>query len=608
MRFPSSRWRRTLLGALVSLATPAIAAAQGVLFSDDFEDGVADGWAIHQGTWSVVSDVSRVYRQSGTSSRYRSSAGSSAWTDYSVEARVKPTAWNGSDRFAALFARFRDPSNHYLLALRSSNRVELRRSVSGSASTLAQASFAVSLGASYVLRLEVAGSTLRGFVNGAQVLSATDSALAPGRIAVGTAYASANFDDVRVSSGAVPPGNQPPQVQAGADLTVTLPASAALAGRVTDDGRPSPPGVVTCAWSRTSGPGTVAFSPSAGALNASAAFSVEGAYTLTLTCSDSQLSASDALDVTVRREDDPPPPPGDGPVGFASVNALGQNGTTGGAGGPTVVVTTAAGLTDYVGRAGPYVILVSGRIVLDGMITVVANKSILGLGSSAEITGGGLQLGSTTRPGNNVIIRNLSFSNASDDSVSVTNAAHHVWVDHCEFTNGFDGALDIKRQSDFVTVSWNRFFNHAKTSLVGHSDNFTADIGHLRVTYHHNFFDGTGSRHPRVRFADPVHVFNNYYRNIVEYGIASTENAGVLVEGNYFENVAAPCFVGFAESGPGDLVERGNAFVASGPCQTRGDVVNPATFYGYVLDDAQDVPARVTAGAGVGRVPLGGAQ
>ena len=182
------------------------------------------------------------------------------------------------------------------------------------------------------------------------------------------------------------------------------------------------------------------------------------------------------------------------------------------------------------------------------MLTVVANKSILGIGATAEITGGGLQLGTTTRPGNNVIIRNIKFSNASDDSISITNRAHHVWVDHCEFTNGFDGLVDVKRESDFVTISWNKFYNHVKTSLVGHSDTFTADIGHLRVTYHHNHFDGTGSRHPRVRFGNPVHVFNNYYRGNAEYGVASTENAGVLVEGNYFENVVSPCFVGFAES------------------------------------------------------------
>ncbi|QIJ66888.1 pectate lyase, partial [Streptomyces sp. JB150] len=231
--------------------------------------------------------------------------------------------------------------------------------------------------------------------------------------------------------------------------------------------------------------------------------------------------------------------------GFASVSALGLNGTTGGVAGPTVTVTTAAQLADYAGRNSPYVILVSGRIQLGGMVTVVADKSILGIGSTAEITGGGLQLGSTTRPGNNVIIRNIRFTRASDDSVSVTNRAHHVWIDHCDFSQGYDGLLDIKRESDYVTVSWNHFHDHSKTCLLGHSDSYTADRGKLRVTYHHNFFDGTDQRHPRVRFAEPVHVYNNYYRANRLYGVASTENAGVLVEGNYFENVAHPIYSGY---------------------------------------------------------------
>ncbi|MFI6760767.1 polysaccharide lyase family 1 protein [Micromonospora sp. NPDC050417] len=294
----------------------------------------------------------------------------------------------------------------------------------------------------------------------------------------------------------------------------------------------------------------------------------------------------------------------DAPIGFASVNALGFNGTTGGAGGPTVTVTTGAALEDYVGRAGPYVIRVSGRIQISDMVTVVANKSILGVGNTAEITGGGLQLGSTTRPGNNVIIRNIRFTDAEDDSISVTNKAHHVWIDHNDLSDGYDGLLDIKRESDYVTVSWNHFHHHSKSSLVGHSDNYPADIGKLRVTYHHNFFDGTDQRHPRVRFADPVHVFNNYYRNNALYGIASTENAGLMVEGNYFENVAHPIYVGYDKSGPGRVVERNNRYVNSGAPQTAGTVVEPRTYYPYTVDDPATVPATVSAGVGVGRIGL----
>ncbi|MDH2430603.1 right-handed parallel beta-helix repeat-containing protein [Sphaerisporangium sp. TRM90804] len=292
------------------------------------------------------------------------------------------------------------------------------------------------------------------------------------------------------------------------------------------------------------------------------------------------------------------------PVGFASVNALGHNGTTGGAGGATVTVTTGAQLEDYAGRREPYVIRVSGRITVDDMVTVVANKSILGVGSTAEITGGGLQMGSTTRPGDNVIVRNIRFTGAEDDSVSVTNKAHHVWIDHNDFSDGYDGLLDIKRESDYVTVSWNHFHHHSKAALLGHSDGYTADVGKLRVTYHHNFFDGTDQRHPRVRFAEPVHVFNNYYRDNALYGVASTENAGVLVEGNYFQNVAHPIHVGYDKSGPGRVVERQNVYVNSGVPQTAGTVVEPRTYYPYTLDPAASVPSIVQSGAGVGKIGL----
>jgi len=295
-------------------------------------------------------------------------------------------------------------------------------------------------------------------------------------------------------------------------------------------------------------------------------------------------------------------PLADAPIGFASVNALGQNGTTGGAVGPTVTVTNSTDLAHYAGLNTPYTIQVAGRITFDDMITVVANKTIVGVGSTAEISGGGLQMGSTTRPGNNVIVRNLRFTDASDDSVSVTNAAHHVWIDHNDFSAGFDGLLDIKRQSDYVTVSWNHFHDHSKTTLLGHSDTYTQDIGHLKVTYHHNFFDGTDQRHPRVRFGDPVHVFNNYYLDNSLYGVASTMDAGVLVEGNYFENVAHPSQVGYDKSGPGRLVARDNVFVNSGTPETAGTVTEPRTFYPYTLDNPSDVPAIVRAGVGVGRI------
>jgi pectate lyase len=222
------------------------------------------------------------------------------------------------------------------------------------------------------------------------------------------------------------------------------------------------------------------------------------------------------------------------------------------------------------------------------MNLVASNKTIIGLGDRTTITGGGLNVSRA----HNVIVRNLSFSNWNDDAINVEYSTN-VWVDHNTFNHGYDGCVDIKRASDFVTVSWNKFVNHDKVSLVGHSDsNSPEDTGHLRVTYHHNWFDGTVQRHPRVRFGNPVHVYNNYYVQNSGYSIASTMNAGVLVEGNYFERVDTPFSLQ-----KGNLVAKNNVFVDVGHAGITKGTVAPIP-YPYVVDDPSTLVERIKAGAG----------
>ncbi|MEE6258278.1 right-handed parallel beta-helix repeat-containing protein [Plantactinospora sonchi] len=271
-------------------------------------------------------------------------------------------------------------------------------------------------------------------------------------------------------------------------------------------------------------------------------------------------------------------------------------GTTGGGSASAVTVTDSAGLISNMQASGARVIRVSGSISISGMQKVAANKTIIGVGSNAAITGGGLNVASVS----NVIIRNINFRNWSDDAINVQYSTR-VWIDHNSFTNGNDGAVDIKRASDCATVSWNRVYGHDKSFLLGHSDdNASEDTGKLRVTYHHNWFDGSEQRHPRVRFGNPVHVFNNYYNNVGGYGVASTEGAGVLVEGNYFENTEDPYHLGEASSGPGTLVARNNHFVNSGSGQTGGSVRSLP--YSVSVDPAANVKSIVTGGAGTGRI------
>ena len=167
----------------------------------------------------------------------------------------------------------------------------------------------------------------------------------------------------------------------------------------------------------------------------------------------------------------------------------------------------------------------------------------------------------------------------------------------------FDGALDVKRGSSYVTISWNRFHNSDKNMLLGHDDsNGAQDIGRLKVSYHHNFFDGSAQRNPRIRFGEPVHVYNNYFLHITGYGVASQMNAGVLVENNYFDDVEKPTRNDVGGSA-GRIVARGNINVnTEDPIVTSGTVEEARNYYSYTLDNAANIPAIVSAGAGVGKI------
>ncbi|WP_440064497.1 pectate lyase family protein [Streptosporangium sp. OZ121] len=289
------------------------------------------------------------------------------------------------------------------------------------------------------------------------------------------------------------------------------------------------------------------------------------------------------------------PTPGNpgGLVGWATQGG----GTTGGGNASPTTVSSSSALSSALSSSGAAVIRVSGTISCSGMLRVGSNKTIIG-NSGATIAGCGFNISQAS----NVIVRNLSFRDWNDDGIQVQYSTR-VWIDHNTFSNGYDGAVDVKRASDYVTISWNKVTNHDKSMLLGHDDgNGGEDRGHLRVTYHHNWFDGTTQRHPRVRFGNPVHVYNNYYGSVGGYGVASTEGAGVLVEGNYFENTDDPYHLGEGDSGPGTLVARNNHFVNSGSGQAGGSVASIP--YSYSLDTASSVKSIVTGGAGAGRISI----
>jgi pectate lyase len=316
----------------------------------------------------------------------------------------------------------------------------------------------------------------------------------------------------------------------------------------------------------------------------------------------------DFLDFEVGGTEPPPPPPPGGIVGWATQ----AGGTTGGAGGATVTVSSFADFQTQAENSGARTILVNGMLSGSGTVEISANKTIRGVGASSGISGTTLNIEDMSPA--NVIIQNMNIRGVPGNDAIQIESATHIWIDHNTMSSTieddpdfYDGMLDITHAGDYVTVSWNIIRNHWKTSLVGHSDdNESEDRGHLRVTYHHNWFDHTFERSPRVRFGETVHVFNNYYSNVNNnedsYAIASLMDAGTLVEGNVFENVQQACWSasGYADSDPGRLVARNNSLTNSGPCEVNGTVA-PIP-YSYTAENVGTVKASVTAGAGAGRL------
>lgn len=299
-----------------------------------------------------------------------------------------------------------------------------------------------------------------------------------------------------------------------------------------------------------------------------------------------------------------------GLFGFATLNG----GTTGGAGGATVTATTLDQLRSFCAQAGPLIIRVVGTITGNESIRVSSNKSILGA-PGAHLIGIGFTIGANSQFGliGNVIIRNLIMEKplAPIDKVTIQNGAHNVWIDHNEFFSDldhgidfYDGQVDVTHGADFITVSWNIFHDHFKNSLVGNSENTgDEDTGHLRITYHHNFFNNVDGRNPSIRFGTG-HVYNNYYLDIGDYGIASRQNAQVRVERNFFDGVPIPIRADTSLSDVPGFVNQvdTNRFVNCGPSSITTAPGNFVPPYAFTLDAVDDVPGIVVQGAGTGKV------
>lgn len=321
------------------------------------------------------------------------------------------------------------------------------------------------------------------------------------------------------------------------------------------------------------------------------------------------------------------PPAASELIGWASQPGMGFNGpTTGGGTATPVMATSNATFNSAIAGTAPAVIYLLGT--LTGNFNIGSNKTVVGL-CGAQVHGH-----IEVRGSSNVIVRNLTIvgygvgdcaldpsydatvgCSSGADAVTIQGGAHHVWFDHDDVSDGTDGNLDIVNGSDFVTISWTKFHytlrtdpvgsdstgasGHRFSNLIGSADNLPGDVGHLNITWHHDWWaDNVNQRMPRSRDGK-IHMLNNLF---TAAGDSYCTNAGVLasllVEGNVYSGVRAPLqpVTGgdmlAPTTGPGV-----NLFLNTSGLTTAAGVgfVPP---YAYTPDPASTVAAAVMAGAG----------
>ena len=281
------------------------------------------------------------------------------------------------------------------------------------------------------------------------------------------------------------------------------------------------------------------------------------------------------------------------------------------------------------------------------------NMTFEGVGDDATVYGFGFLLRNAT----SVEFRNLAIMRCLDDAMSLDTNNSHVWIHNMDLFYGKkgsaadqakgDGTVDIKGDSKYVTVAYNRFWDNGKASMCG----MKSETGENWITYHHNWFDHSDSRMARVRTMS-VHMYNNYYQHNDVYGIGATSGSSVFMESNYFDAVKRPImsslqgtdakgdgtfsgekgglikaygnvfankpdnfsYVPYAEnntsfdayevSNPSEQVPTSVKTLVGGTSYDNFDT-NPSLMYAYVADKAADVPAIVEGFYGAGRLNHG---
>ena len=281
------------------------------------------------------------------------------------------------------------------------------------------------------------------------------------------------------------------------------------------------------------------------------------------------------------------------------------------------------------------------------------NMTFEGVGDDATVYGFGFLL----REAESVEFRNFAIMRCLDDAMSLDTKNFHVWIHNMDLFYGKkgsaadqakgDGTVDIKGDSKYITVAYNRFWDNGKASMCG----MKSETGENWITYHHNWFDHSDSRMARVRTMS-VHMYNNYYQHCDVYGIGATSGSSVFMESNYFDAVKRPImsslqgtdakgdgtfsgekgglikaygnvfankpdnfsYIPYAEnntsfdayevSDPSEQVPASVKTLVGGTSYNNFDT-NSSLMYAYAADKAEDVPSIVEGFYGAGRLNHG---
>ena len=281
------------------------------------------------------------------------------------------------------------------------------------------------------------------------------------------------------------------------------------------------------------------------------------------------------------------------------------------------------------------------------------NMTFEGVGDDATVYGFGFLL----RDVKSVEFRNLAIMRCLDDAMSLDTNNSHVWIHNMDFFYGKkgsaadqakgDGTVDIKANSQYITVAYNRFWDNGKASMCG----MKTESGPNYITYHHNWFDHSDSRMARIRTMS-VHMYNNYYLHNDVYGVGATMGSSVFMESNYFDATKRPImssrqgtdakgdgtfsgengglikaygnvfankpanfsYVPYAEnktsfdayevSAPSEQVPSSVKTLVGGTSYDNFDT-DPSLMYAYAADKATDVPSIVEGFYGAGRLNHG---